>query len=529
MIWLKWFSWGDIFPDLLWKMPFSTLLDKVSWLDETKKMLLLRSFYSELWLVWNVLGQVSRLWASWLIASFEKWSIIAGNLKSWEALFKWFTTEPVEQLKKILETISHWEWKWLEKIQEALNEAKRSYEIIEKMKALPKGDPKLNALLDELWRIEAKIAGIKWEFWFDGVSPKKGWIKWIKGAFRNPIQYSYMTNTLKEISSIVKGNSELWVAIKNGKYLALTERFNYFKEQFRLRQIWWNTVFHIANVNEAKSLSLALKDLTPWIARTLFWRLPIILIWKTMFDEAVNWKWSWLQSLYVINGFAGWRMLINEAYVSIEDWKIDLKNAWVWALWAFVIWTEIWLFGKDLVKYWARWRYVRALLMALWNSVVRIPFAAIETGAWWIAKLNWVVRLISKMPKKWKIWLLAALVAWVLVYTGFSWDNVEKELEENWFVKDWELNLKAIREKWSNLWEKEQEDILKISFITSLPEQFKKDAGKFDLKLENWIFVIWVKKEFLAQNWWIIEKSKFDLSRVLYELDSDYIVEVKEI
>jgi hypothetical protein len=520
-IWLKWLWWQDIFPDLVWKISFWALQEKITGLelDDTKKMLLLRAFYSELWLIWAVLWTVWKWGTSWFISLLEKWATVAENVKAWETALKGITELPIKQLQKILETIKPLEWKWLEEIQKSLRLTQESYQVVEEMKTLPKNSPQLTELNNRLWAIEKDIKTTRWKFWFDGVMSRDLTIKNF-----SPIQYSYMTTTLDDISRIVEANNKLWEAIVNGKITTIYEKFKSFKEQFRLRQIWWNTVFHIADIKEAKALSLALKDLAPWIVRTLFWRLPIILIWGSIFNQAMSWEWDWKETLLAINWFTWWYMLLNEAYVWIKDWKIDLKNTATWALWALVIWTEFCLFWKDIIKYGG----IRALPLAVWNSVARIPIAAIETWAWWFAKLKWGAKLLNSIPKKWKLWLLAAVAVWILLYIWVSWEGDVKELEKQWFMKNWELDLEAIKKKWNSLGKEAQEEILKFVFVSSLREPFINKWSEFNFKLENGNFIIWVKKEFLEQNRWIIEESERYLLNVLFSLGADYFVVIKE-
>ncbi len=532
---LKWMTWNDIIPDLLWKITFGQLEDKIWNLDNEKRIVLLRAFYAELWLVWAVLWNISYYASSSLVTLAETGSQIKNSWIKWNI---WKTISslnkpPVAQLQSLLDKLSPWESDWLKNLNKSLELTKDSFQELDDLKNAPKHLRQKH--LDNLDKISNKINKIKLasERWIKGE-----WLNNLKSFSKHPMKYHYFTTTLENIDDIAKSNSKLWASIVNWTFGKTLNQIRQINSSFNLRYIEWHTVLHISDKFKAKELFKALWKLSPEIIKSLFWRLPVILLSVNVYDEVINWDWNLLHSIMATNWFVWWWALLKESSVNIKNGDFSIKDWAVGGLWAFVIWSELFLVWKDISKYAGQWAFKLTwwIVRALFISATRIPYEAIKLWGWWIARSAELIKIASKLPKKplpggtkTKIWTGIIIAAWIFAYLKLSDNDLdEKQLEKKWLMKNWEFDIDKLWEIWSSISNHEKEEILTIAAVNMFPKSVMDKKSDFNIILKDWIFKIEVKEPTFSKNLIIFNDIERELSEFLYSLNSDIIVQIQK-
>lgn len=525
-LWLQALSWIDIAPQLAWEISFSAFEKMIDGLDQKKKILLLRSFYTELWLIWSILGYVWYSATSAWINIFEKmytaWKIEAWSLKS---MLSKLNDAPVDKLWRLLEKLEWTNWNWIKEIRDSIKITLESYELTAKI-----NNPNIDAASKK--EIAKKIQALESEF-KQIVSNSKFLSEWITSkAIKWPIKFWVLKETFEGLWGILKTNSELALDISSWNKLARLRQINTYINTFKLRSISWNVVMHLSEWQSLKNLLTATKDLAPSTIKFLFWRVPMILIGTSLFNEAAkeitDWSWNLYTTILALNWILWWLMLFDEARVSILNWEFNIKEAWKWMLWLTVIWIESWLIVKDTIKYWPKNR-ITALPKAIWKSIFRIPYELYDTWKWWIKKWGEIAKLwreiLKRISKKWIYWAWIALILWaILAYSWIEGDNISESIDK-FIDKEWNLKLEALKAEWWKLKQEDRLSLLKIISIWLLPENISEDDIDFELNGNEFTLVI--KSDFYEKNSEVILWTKTALFNILFNLSSDLEINIK--
>lgn len=538
-IWLKAFQGQDISEDLSWSLSYWIFEENINKLAEWQKIALIRMFYTELWYIWSVLWWVSEKLASLFIS----WSVWVNNY------FKWINT-PIDKLQNILNIIKPWEWKWLDEVKKVIWKTEESYKIIEEMKKLPKGDVKLTELSKKLWEISHEIDLSKTKY-------TQNLLDKTKGKIFNPTQFNKFSVLLDDVDSVIKANVEHWNLIQTWKSDLIKKWTNKLKS-FKIKWIQTNAI-HLteSNISTLTAMKEELKY-SPKILWVLGRSLPVIVLSKTLYNSLINKKWEHREVLLALNPIIWWAWLLNEASINWEEWKkwkIEFTGLASAGIWAFLIWTELIVITKEAFIY-STWRTVLQRIATWWwravlNSFVRVPLdtvkfsweivkwsinlAKIIKNWWWLMKVWWQ-QLTKSLPWYWKIAWLATIVVWGALtwsywdkinnWLWFSEENIAKKLEEEWIMKNWQIDYEKLWEKMNSLWEKEKQWYLEFLAVNILPD-WGKNHDKFDFEFQNGVFNIKVKdKKFYDENIALLDSNKYMLIHELERLGMDATVTI---
>lgn len=516
-IWLKALDWKDIIPDLIWRMNWDDFDEKLLNVTPEKKLLLERAFYAELWLVSSVLGTIWFYWTSSLVSLIEWWA----NKLEW----KWFKTPNVNRLEKTLNIIWEWKWAWLKEIEEAINESKKSYEIVEKLK-----NPNIDKVTKETLRKE--LSEISWKF------ENKAWSFYSKETLSkitknmNPLQTFHYKKSLEQLQQIAKTNQQLWIAIIEWSFTKKALEVKQFIESFKLRYINWHAVLNITDWLKAKEFTKAMWSLAPEMIRWLFRVAPILIVWWTIWDSTKQQDWEWYKTLLMLNGFTWWIQLFKDTEVSYTEEWLKITNPESFAWWMALVWMETFFFWKEFLQYVSKWQYIRALPMATFNSFVRLPLDAVK-WIWWASVRSYEALKIArsfleKSPKKWKIWLWIALLLWAVISVEYaSADEIDSaQLEKDWLIKDWKPNIELLKNKWNKIEDNKKEEIISLYSLSILEKPFNWKGDKFNFNLEDWLFKIKIDKNLESEKE-LVEKLLIDVSRFLTDINSNIKLDIQ--
>lgn len=516
-IWLKALDWKNIIPDLVWRMNWNDFDSKLSNVSPEKKLLLERAFYAELWLVSSVLWTIWFYWTSSLVSLIE-W----GNNKiAWES----FSSTPIKRLEKTLNIIWKWKWAWLEKIEDALEDTKKSYKIVEKLK-----NPNLDKITKE--KLNKELSEISWRF------SNRAWSFYNKETLSvitknlNPIQTFHFNQSIEQLKQITKTNQNLWIAILNWTFTKEIYKTKQFIESFKLRYINWHAVLNITDWLKAKEFTKAMWSLAPEMVKWLFKVTPILVVWWTIWDSVKNKNWSIWETLYMLNWFTWWVQLFKNTEINYTEKWLNIKNPENFAWWMALIWMETVFFWKDFLWYFSKWQYLRAIPMSAFNSFVRLPLDAVKWIWWawvrWYEVLKIAKSFLEKSPKKWKIWLWVAILLWAVVAVEYaSADEIDStQLEKDWLIKNWKPNIELLKKKWNEIDNSKKEEIISLYSLSVLEKPFSWKGDKFNFNLEDWLFKIKINKELEPQKE-LIEYKLVDVSRFLTNIDSNIKLDIQ--
>lgn len=513
-IWLKALDWQDIIPDLIWRMSWDDFDEKLYEVSPEKKLLLERAFYSELWLVSSVLWTIWFYWTSSLVSLVEWWN----NKIIWNN----FTTPPIDKLEKTLNILWEWKWAYLWEVKEVLKDTQRSYEIVKKLENWNLDNATKELLKKELSEISWKFEW-KWTWILD--LNKEKLTKIYKNL--NPIQTYYFDKSINELKQITKTNERLWIAIIEWNFSKKVREAKQFIDSCKIRYINWQAVLNISEWLNPKDFSKAMLSLSPEIVQWLFKVAPILIVWETLWNSTKEQKWEWYETLYMLNWLVWWMQLFKDTEIDYTEEWLKIKNPESFAWWIALVWMETFFITKEFLKYISKWQILRALTMPIINSFVRLPLDAVK-WIWW-ASVRWYETLkiaksfLEKSPKKWKIWIWAALLFWsVLAIEYASADEINSDkLEKDWFIKNWNINTEKLKEVWNTIEEDKKEEIISLYCISLLEKSFKWKEDNFNFKLENWIFNINVNKKIENETNLINNLIWEEISRFLTDVNSN--------
>ena len=517
-VWLKALDWQNIIPDLMWRMNWDDFDEKIWNIAPWKKLLLERAFYAELWLVTSV------LWTIWFYGTSSLVSIIEWTNN--KIIWKTFSTPPTNRLEKTLNIIWEWKWVWLKEIQWALKDTHRSYEIVKQLEQWGLSNSIKNKLEKELWEISSNFTKSN-----TGLYTKANLAKVTKNL--NPLQTFHFTKSIEQLQQITKTNEQLWIAIVKWTFTKETLKVKQFLESFKVRYINWRAVLNITDWLKWKEFAKAMWSLAPEMIKGLFRIAPILIVWSTIWESSKEQEWEWYETLMMLNGFVWWMQLFKDTEVSYTEEWLKIKNPESFAWWIALVWMETVFLVKETIQY-SKWKIINipaAFWRAAINSLVRLPLDAIKWVWWawarWYEALKIAKSYLKKAPKKWKIWLWAALLLWAIVSIEYaSAEEINSEqLEKDGLLKNWEPNISLLKEKWTNIDNNKKEEIISLYSISMLEKSFVEDKDKFNFKLNDWIFKINIDKS-LENKQVLVNNLLEDVSRFLTEINSNIKLDI---
>ena len=386
----------DIIPSLSWNMEFDEFNEQIWNIEFDKRILLLKIFYSQLWVLAGLAGWLASKSSLALIKIFESQTSSKNPFH--------FSNSPIANIQNTLEVIKPWESKKLASLVSALALTQKNYWLLEELKI----SKDKQAILEQIQKNKSDILRIK-----KSLSPfslKNIWsvLSPSKNITRDLINQIYTISQTHEKLALSLVNKTFWK-----KYFEIKKLI----DEWKIRNIQWKSVMYLNDTSDIKTLWNALKNLTPKIIWEFFGFLPMAVLGSALYTETQKQEWQRdLKKIFLSTlPFIWWIMLIKEGSMNIgKDWVTFAHTATA-GIGGGLLLLDSYLLFRDWKKFWFFKGSFHSAFRVYIDSAKAIKWGSLRT--WNFGRL--LKSAIHKIPKKWRLGAVG-LVAGLLSYLFFQ-------------------------------------------------------------------------------------------------------------
>jgi hypothetical protein len=464
----------------------NVILKTLEWLNEEQKNLVLWIMLRKWNFIFNIIQKLTTSVSNIMIWTFIWWS----QLNWYTNIFKWFTDDfkyKSQMMDKTLDSLWQNKDSWISKY------LKEEMDFINKKGNKLKKIAKIMEVIDNWWDIKKELWKLKWNELAQKLSKmdkklikkylgteineitstkqsssqKFWWKNWTLN--QNKLWLSENSDLNKSLKQIDDFQNKLWKEWVNKlewrKWENIKNKLKNLPNYVKFNEITQWLEIHVNNLSDwakqLNNLKHVAKEL-PRLAWWVVWTAWISVVFKAMWniEEQENFLTTlWEVWPYILPTIGPIKAIFLDSWIQKSDWIRNSIKTWT-ELWAMILflWIDASYIAKEAFS-WIPWEKLKNI----WKyhiQILKTPFDMVKS-LWKIGK-SWFKALINKEKiKVWKIdfkkyWkellkkpsFATILLAGILLGTSnlldSDWDALYEELEEKWYIKNWEWDYKKI-------------------------------------------------------------------------------------
>jgi len=528
---------GDMINLSIWRFWISdsistdSLIEKINWLEEDEKALLIWILYRKGWLflsiLWNIAATATRAWLDIALGA-NSWVDWLKIFKDW--LFKW----PAQQLKNMSKIEQAITWVadniYITKVKDSFKMLEKNYKIMSiiwnskdiewfkkqlnwknwffiKEYLWKDFDIKKYNDIDEISKLASKKVG---SGFVDDFEIK--FEKWKNHFIKEKIFGFWKSSAMQEL------NRAIWDVVKNQQNI-LDKGFWYFSKfretlsASKISHLSDKLVFEFENKKWAKTFLKQMNVLaqsSPELIKWIFNKLPII----SVVGLAASWDESFKENLakevpYLIPII--WPILIIwEWGFSWNNWNPKIDNPENILLGWWLLTLDWWLWYKAA----SSWKFIRFMwkpvldLFDIWKWTAEFIQKTYKTGRAFDSSKNFLKKMKWAKIKPKSIYVLWAILAWYITYEMLKKEWYEEVMWE--YYKDWKYDFEKAREDYNNMDLKEKEEFIRLLFTDSANEII-------NINIKDNIEILSKDKTKLNWSWFIDDKRRLIFEQIIWK------------